>query len=800
MGFFGLGRSPLKHADPKRREQAVRDLPMAEQGALVEIALGDSVQAVRVAAAAKVREPEFLQHLSRHKDESVAKIARERLANVAVETIKGRKLKDAKGLLEAVTEQSALVSISLQAEDTAVRDAALERLLGLPDVSEPSLATVAIQEESGAFGKRVLDRLSHRQSIKNIAKKAKADDLRQAAKAKLAALDEELAKPSAEQLRRERAAAMAELGERAQALSLSERWDAAPAEFAALAAAHADLMASHPEIEADRASDDTAKQIEDAKRRFEARRQEAEAEAAAAAAASSPAPATDPVAERSDDTEQEDAPEAPVAPTLPELPEAQRVVAERLIGEAETLAESTDWKEADYRFKELDKAWRVELADLEKNDPWRERFMGAYLRFKERRRGHREQRDQEIDAALKRMDSLCGEAEQLAANNPEPSALDDHLAALKDLQGRWRAVPKVPMSKGGSLTKRFRALCDQAYEPIKARNEAREWERSNNVPKAEDLIARVTALADEQDLEALHAAVKGLQGEWKSVGPLPRARSEDLWQNFKAACDTVYERLQPLFAERDAAREAAAEAKEQLIVQLQEIVDRPVIGMAGSPAHRDAHAAKFDEVKAVQAAWKEVGPSPRERDREQWNRFKALLDTFFAARREHHKVIDQERQENLDQKLALISSAKELAEDAERFGEGQAVGKKSEPDFLREVKDLQRSFRDIGHVPRDRFEEIRDRFKTECDRIYTVLEPWFAKQDEERSANLEAKQALIKELEELLEEERPDWFMDEVKAIQQKWKDAGQVPRQEMAINDRFQELVDQVYERSRQG
>ena len=64
-------------------------------------------------------------------------------------------------------------------------------------------------------------------------------------------------------------------------------------------------------------------------------------------------------------------------------------------------------------------------------------------------------------------------------------------------------------------------------------------------------------------------------------------------------------------------------------------------------------------------------------------------------------------------------------------------------------------------------------------------------EDGERKGNLEQKQKLLTEIEALLQESRPDWFKDEAKAIQAKWREIGQVPRENMDINERFRAACD---------
>ena len=837
MGFLGLGRSPLKDADPRRREQAVRDLPVAEQGTFIELALGDPDAGVRVAAATRVREPDFLEMISKHKDPAVAKIGRERLANIGVETVKGRKLAGAKVILDAINEQNALATITLQAEDREVRSYAFERMLGLPDPSPDMLARVAVQDEDGALGQRAVAKIDKRQALKSIAKKAKNEAVRKAAQSAITAIDEEARKPSPDKQRRSRAKDLEPLLERAQVLAVSQRWDETPAEFAELKEKQAAVIASYPEIEPCERCAEVAQIIERAAATFSARKAEAEAlvaeqaehatakqqlleelakeqpenaEAAAAAARQrwqaigSAGEADGALAHRFNDLlsawtgSSEHAVDAPAserpAPKPVTLSEEEQAKIDALLKEAAELSESDNWKDADYRFKELDKLWRDIAIDLPADHELRQQFLGSYGHFKDRRRADREQRDQQNEARVAQMRELVVKAEAFAAQSFDESAVGPYQKELKALQAEWKDIGKVPGRMMGDLRKQFRTACDKAYAPLKKHFEARDWERFNNIPKAEELIEGARALAEVEDLESVYTRVKDLQAQWKKVGQLPRERKDELWEQFKAACDAAYERLQALFAERDADRQTSMQRKEAMIAELQQLIGSPVVGIAGSQAHRDAINQRTEQVKAMQAEWKALGPAPREHDRELWQRWKQVQDQFFNDRRSFYDQLDQEKVENLNAKLALIVEAKDLAEDAEKLASGTPVGSKSEADFHKAVRELQQQWRHVGHVPRDRFEEIRDNFKQACDRVYAAVEPWLAKQDDERQSNLEAKQRLLKELYELFEEERPEWFKEDARKIQQQWREIGHVPRNAMAINDEFQSLCDDLF------
>ena len=198
-------------------------------------------------------------------------------------------------------------------------------------------------------------------------------------------------------------------------------------------------------------------------------------------------------------------------------------------------------------------------------------------------------------------------------------------------------------------------------------------------------------------------------------------------------------------------------------------------------------------MKALQQRWKEAGPAPRDQDQKLYKEYRALCDEFFASRRAEFAARDEERVNNLHQKLALIAEVEELGEQAGRLSSGTKIGNKTEADFMREVQEMQRRFRDIGHVPRDRMDDIWEKFKSAADAVYAAIEPWLAKQDEERTENLTKKQAILAELKELLEEERPEWFGEDVKKLQQDWRAVGPVPRADKAINDEFYQTVQRI-------
>ncbi len=86
-----------------------------------------------------------------------------------------------------------------------------------------------------------------------------------------------------------------------------------------------------------------------------------------------------------------------------------------------------------------------------------------------------------------------------------------------------------------------------------------EW--GENLAKKEALIAEAEQLAQSTNWDQAAARLKALQAQWKTIGPVKKAKSDQVWEQFRAACDLFFERfknrdqeaIQTKFVDRDTA-------------------------------------------------------------------------------------------------------------------------------------------------------------------------------------------------------------------------------------------------------
>src|SRR5262249_7928545 len=126
-------------------------------------------------------------------------------------------------------------------------------------------------------------------------------------------------------------------------------------------------------------------------------------------------------------------------------------------------------------------------------------------------------------------------------------------------------------------------------------------------------------------------AIKKLQAEWKTVGPVSRGQEKTIWERFRSACDRFFTRRHADLTERKAVWSSNLTKKEALIARVEALADS---------TDWDATAA---EIRRIQGDWKAIGPVKKSRSEALWQKFRAACDAFFARYAQRHEIARGER-------------------------------------------------------------------------------------------------------------------------------------------------------------
>jgi hypothetical protein len=230
--------------------------------------------------------------------------------------------------------------------------------------------------------------------------------------------------------------------------------------------------------------------------------------------------------------------------------------------------------------------------------------------------------------------------------------------------------------------------------------------------------------------------------------------------------ETFKANMQLIKEKRAKAFEKAQQEREENLKHREEIIEK-IKNMATSP---DEANKSYNDFKALQQEWKEIGPVPPEKSSETWRNYQLYVEQFYDLLNLNREAREYDFKKNLEAKTKLCEEAEKLAD---------------EPDVVsafHQLQDLHEQYREIGPVAKDLREEIWTRFKNASTVINKKHQEHFEKLRAQEEENLTKKTALCEKTEAIAKEENKnaaDWekHSKEIIAIQQEWKTIGFAPK-----------------------
>ncbi|MHC5202220.1 DUF349 domain-containing protein [Myroides sp. LJL119] len=211
---------------------------------------------------------------------------------------------------------------------------------------------------------------------------------------------------------------------------------------------------------------------------------------------------------------------------------------------------------------------------------------------------------------------------------------------VEQLRNEFFAIGKVPRQSTGQLwdlfkiaIKRFNASKNNFYKELKK-------EQQENYLKKVALIKLAQEHQHSTDFKASTPIMKNIQDQWKHIGHVPKKHSASLWEEFKVACNTYFERLHDL-VDQEHQQELQAFLRKKEYLNL----------LKGFELSGD-HKMDLAEIKNHMNNWKIIGKVPSSK-RFVEAKFNKLLDTLFEkldlSKREAESVKFSNRLDNLIQ-------------------------------------------------------------------------------------------------------------------------------------------------------
>ncbi len=190
------------------------------------------------------------------------------------------------------------------------------------------------------------------------------------------------------------------------------------------------------------------------------------------------------------------------------------------------LAAQEDWK-------------KLGFASRKANNALFTRFRSVCDKFFTLKAEHYREMKEELAANLAKKTALCEKAEALKDSTDWKKTADE----LVRLQKEWKTIGTVPKKHSDNIWHRFQAACDAFFESRKANlSESRAAEQVNLKAKRE-IIAALKEIPLDANRAEMMPKVKELQAKWQTIGHVPMREKDKLYDEYRAACDALYNRL-----------------------------------------------------------------------------------------------------------------------------------------------------------------------------------------------------------------------------------------------------------------
>ncbi len=328
-------------------------------------------------------------------------------------------------------------------------------------------------------------------------------------------------------------------------------------------------------------------------------------------------------------------------------------------------------------FRELQAKWKaLGAVPQEKAKELWENYNRTIEKFYDYIKINNEFRDIDFKKNLEAKTELCKKAENLVNAKNVVNAFNE----LQKLHEEWKDLGPVAKDEREPIWERFKAATSLINKKHQEYFENLKEQQKKNLAGKNELCESAEKIAEERLEEssqwnALSKKMEDLQAKWKTIGFASKKDNQKIYDRFRAACDKFYNAKRDYYAKFKDVMQENHKKKEDLCAEAEKL-------MAS-----DDWKKTTDQLINLQKVWRSVGPVARKQSDVVWKRFRAACDAFFDKKAKHFGGNDEQFNENLTAKRAIIEQIKAY------------VPKESKDDNIVALREFQDKWNGIGFVP-----------------------------------------------------------------------------------------------------
>ncbi|MFT5959343.1 MAG: hypothetical protein ACI8VJ_001101 [Polaribacter sp.] len=339
----------------------------------------------------------------------------------------------------------------------------------------------------------------------------------------------------------------------------------------------------------------------------------------------------------------------------------------KIILKAEALAASTDVNEAFKELQELHKVWKEDIGPVAKEvreDVW-QKFSAITKEIHDKRHNHfREMKSkfQEIItlklAIIERFNAYD------TANNKTHKDWQNSIVETEKLRQEYFNAGKLPYAKSEEVWQKFKAATKKFNSSKNHFYKDEKSEQQENLKKKLALIAVADSLKESEDWEVATESMKKIQSDWKKIGHVPRKFSDDIWNKFKGACNSYFDRYHDQKNAVGKEQQATVDAKKVFLDALKEQT-------------ADTKESVLEAIKT----WKDLGQLPRN-VRHLESKFNKQIDRLLES-------LSLDKNEVSMLKFTFVIDGLMANEDFRKLDSEQLLVRKKMDEVVKEIQQLE---------------------------------------------------------------------------------------------------------------
>lgn len=240
----------------------------------------------------------------------------------------------------------------------------------------------------------------------------------------------------------------------------------------------------------------------------------------------------------------------------------------KIIERAEELAQDDNLNRAFRELQVLHKMWKEELGPVDKihrEEIWK-RFKNATKKIHDKREVYFRYLDKEYENNLEIKNAVIEKIKVLGEKvGKTHNEWQKKIKEIEVLRNEFFGAGKVPIKVNEVTWTSFKTVVRDFNRNKNGYYKDLKKDQYDNLQKKQDLIKIAETHKDSDDFEVTTPLMKKIQNDWKKVGHVPRKNSDKVWNQFKAACNHYFGKLNDAKNEVNNDEVLAYEAKVKLL-------------------------------------------------------------------------------------------------------------------------------------------------------------------------------------------------------------------------------------------